>query len=154
MKLDKSHFPKDFLFGAATAAYQIEGSSFGGAGESIWDDFARRGGTRNGDDGSIACDHYHRFAEDLDLLVDAGFDAYRFSFSWSRIFPDGKTVNQDGLDFYDRLIDAIQERGLNSFGTGYHWDLPQTLGVQGGWDNQDTTKRFADLMSLLDENYA
>ena len=100
----RSQFSKDFIFGAATAAYQIEGSKFGGCGESIWDHFAKNGGTENGDDGSFACDHFHRFEEDLDLLVDAGFDAYRFSFSWSRLFPDGKNLNIEGLDFYKQLL--------------------------------------------------
>ena len=96
----RSKFSDDFIFGAATAAYQIEGSKFGGCGESIWDHFAKNGGTKNGEDGAIACDHFHRFEEDLDLLVDAGFSAYRFSFSWSRLFPDGKNLNIKGLDFY------------------------------------------------------
>ena len=113
----RSQFSKDFIFGAATAAYQIEGSKFGGCGESIWDHFAKNGGTENGDNGSFACDHFHRFEEDLDLLVDAGFDAYRFSFSWSRLFPDGKNLNIEGLDFYKQLLDAINSRGLRPFRT-------------------------------------
>lgn len=153
MKFDRSRFPKDFLFGAATAAYQIEGHAAGGAGESIWDDFAKRGGTRNGDDGAIACDHYHRYEEDLDLLTEGGFDAYRFSFSWSRLYPDGRSLNETGWDFYDRLIDAILSRNLKPYATGYHWDLPQALGKAGGWDNQDTAKRFAELMSLIAKRY-
>ena len=127
----RSEFNKDFVFGVATAAYQIEGSKFGDCGESIWDHFAKNGGTANGHNGSLACDHFHRFEEDLDLLVDAGFDAYRFSFSWSRLFPDGKNLNIKGLDFYKRLLDAINSRGLRPYGTAYHWDMPQELGLLG-----------------------
>ena len=145
----RSQFSKDFIFGAATAAYQIEGSKFGGCGESIWDHFAKNGGTENGDDGSLACDHFHRFEEDLDLLVDAGFDAYRFSFSWSRLFPDGKNLNIEGLDFYKQLLDAINSRGLRPFGTAYHWDMPQALGQLGGWTVRENAERFGDYMGFI-----
>ena len=149
----RSKFSDDFVFGAATAAYQIEGSKFGGCGESIWDHFAKNGGTANGDNGSLACDHFHRFEEDLDLLVDAGFDAYRFSFSWSRLFPDGKNLNTKGLDFYKQLLDAINSRGLRPYGTAYHWDMPQALGALGGWTIRDNAERFGEYMGFIARNF-
>ena len=143
--LRRSDFPDDFIFGAATAAYQIEGASFGGAGPSHWDTFAATpGNVRNADTGAVACDHYHRYADDLDLMRAGGFDAYRFSTSWARVMPDGVSVNPEGLDFYDRLADAIVERGLKPFLTLYHWDLPAALADLGGWRNRDTASRFAD----------
>lgn len=143
--LSRKDFPKGFLFGAATAAYQIEGTSFGEVGPSHWDSFAATpGNVTGGEDGRIACDHYHRYEEDLDLVRDAGFDAYRFSTSWPRIMPDGRTASQAGLDFYDRLADAILARGLKPFLTLYHWDLPATLSDLGGWANRDVADRFAD----------
>lgn len=153
MQLKRTDFPENFVFGAATAAYQIEGHSHGGAGESIWDHFAKSSGTYQQQDGALACDHYHRYAEDLDLMANAGFDAYRFSFSWARVLPDGKTINTAGMDFYDRLIDAMLERDLRPFGTAYHWDMPQALGEMGGWANQDVVKRFADFTGLLADQY-
>ncbi|WP_223477314.1 GH1 family beta-glucosidase [Oricola indica] len=143
--LRRSDFPDDFIFGAATAAYQIEGASFGGAGPSHWDTFAATpGNVRNADTGAVACDHYHRYADDLDLMRAGGFDAYRFSTSWARVMPDGVSVNPEGLDFYDRLADAIVERGLKPYLTLYHWDLPAALADLGGWRNRDTASRFAD----------
>ncbi len=145
----REQFPPGFLFGAATAAYQIEGSNFGGAGESIWDHFAKNGGTDNGDHGGVACDHYHRYEADLDLMVDAGFDAYRYSFSWSRLFPDGKTLNPEGVDYYDRLLDAIAARGLKSYATAYHWDMPQALGAMGGWSSRENAEHFGAYMGFL-----
>ena len=149
----RSKFRDEFVFGVATAAYQIEGSKFGGCGESIWDHFAKNGGTANGDNGSLACDHFHRFEEDLDLLVDAGFDAYRFSFSWSRLFPDGKNLNTKGLDFYKQLLDAINSRGLRPYGTAYHWDMPQALGALGGWTIRDNAERFGEYMGFIARNF-
>ena len=149
----RSEFNKDFVFGVATAAYQIEGSKFGDCGESIWDHFAKNGGTANGHNGSLACDHFHRFEEDLDLLVDAGFDAYRFSFSWSRLFPDGKNLNTKGLDFYKQLLDAINSRGLRPYGTAYHWDMPQALGALGGWTIRDNAERFGEYMGFIARNF-
>lgn len=141
----RSDFPEGFLFGTATAAYQIEGSRFGGCGSSHWDTWAATpGNVVNADDGSVACDHYHRFAEDLDLIRSGGFDAYRFSTSWARVMPDGKTLNAEGLDFYDRLADAIVERGLKPCLTLYHWDLPSALADIGGWANREIPQRFAD----------
>ena len=149
----RSKFCDEFVFGVATSAYQIEGSKFGGCGESIWDHFAKNGGTVNGDNGSLACDHFHRFEEDLDLLVDAGFDAYRFSFSWSRLFPDGKNLNIKGLDFYKQLLDAINSRGLRPYGTAYHWDMPQALGALGGWTIRDNAERFGQFMGFIARNF-
>ena len=150
MDFKRSDFPKDFLFGAATAAYQIEGHKFGGAGSTHWDTFAATpGNVIRAEDGARACDHYHRFPEDLDLLKDAGMDAYRFSTSWARVMPDGRTVNAEGLDFYDRLTDAILERGLKPFQTLYHWELPSALADKGGWTNRDTTKYFGDFTDVI-----
>ena len=141
----RSDFPDDFIFGAATAAYQIEGSSFGGAGLSHWDTFAATpGNVANAETGAVACDHYHRYEEDLDLLRSGGFDAYRFSTSWARVMPDGRNVNPEGLDFYDRLADAVQERGMQPYLTLYHWDLPAALSDLGGWRNRDVASWFAD----------
>ncbi|MEJ6401772.1 GH1 family beta-glucosidase [Yoonia sp. 2307UL14-13] len=150
MDFKRSDFPEDFLFGAATAAYQIEGHQFGGAGPTHWDTFAATpGNVIRAEDGALACDHYHRFAEDLDLLKDAGMDAYRFSTSWARVMPDGRTVNPEGLDFYDRLVDAMLERGLKPFQTLYHWELPSALADKGGWTNRDTTKYFGDFTDVI-----
>lgn len=150
MQFKRSDFSDDFLFGAATAAYQIEGHKFGGAGLTHWDTFAATpGNVIRAENGALACDHYHRFGKDLDLLRDAGMDAYRFSTSWARVMPNGKTPNPEGLDFYDRLTDAILERGLKPFQTLYHWELPSSLADQGGWTNRDTAYRFGDFVDLI-----
>ena len=127
--LKRADFGADFVFGAATSAYQIEGGQTDGRGPSIWDSFAATpGNVVDGTDGSVACDHYVRWPEDLDLVRDGGFDAYRFSFAWPRILPDGTgAANAKGLDFYDRLIDGMLERGLKPYATLYHWDLPSAL---------------------------
>lgn len=141
----RSDFPPGFLFGAATSAYQIEGHQFGGAGRAMWDDFAATpGNVVRAEDGALACDHYNRFGADLDLLKDAGFDAYRFSTSWARVMPDGRNVNPQGLDFYDRLVDGMLERGLKPMATLYHWELPSALADQGGWRNRDIAGWFGD----------
>ncbi|MCP1170224.1 GH1 family beta-glucosidase [Limimaricola litoreus] len=146
----RKDFPQGFVFGAATAAYQIEGHGFGGAGPTHWDSFAKGpGNVVRAEDGATACDHYHRFEEDLDLLRDGGFDAYRFSTSWARVMPDGRTVNPEGLDFYDRLVDAVLERGLKPFQTLYHWELPSALADRGGWANRDTALAFADFSETI-----
>jgi beta-glucosidase len=150
MDFKRSDFPDGFLFGAATAAYQIEGHKFGGAGPTHWDTFAAGpGNVVRGENGDLACDHYHRYAEDLDLLKDGGFDAYRFSTSWARVMPDGRTVNPDGLDYYDRLVDAMLERGLKPFQTLYHWELPSALADKGGWQNRDTCDYFGDFTDVI-----
>lgn len=151
MKFSRADLPADFLFGAATAAYQIEGQSFGGAGPCHWDSFAATGGNVvNGENGSRACEHYLRYEEDLDLVKDANMQGYRFSTNWSRIFPDGPdTVNQEGLDFYDRLVDAMLARELKPFCTLYHWELPQWMSDRGGWRNPDVAGHFADFAALI-----
>lgn len=150
MQFNRADFPDGFLFGAATAAYQIEGHRFGSAGSSHWDTFAATPGNVIGaDNGSVACDHYHQYETDLDLLKNAGLDAYRFSTSWARVMPDGKTVNPQGLDFYDRLTDAILDRGLRPFQTLYHWDLPSALADTGGWTNRETVLRFGDYVDAI-----
>ncbi|WP_417309701.1 GH1 family beta-glucosidase [Devosia sp.] len=144
-----------FTFGAATAAYQIEGGQTDGRGPSIWDSFAATGSNvKNHDDGSVACDHYNRWPEDLDLVRDGGFDAYRFSFAWPRLIPEGTgAVNKAGLDFYDRLIDGMLERGIKPFATLYHWDLPSALQDKGGWMNRDIAGWFADYAALIARRY-
>ena len=146
-----SRFPSDMVFGVATSSYQIEGTAHGGCGASHWDSFARQpGAITDGSDGAAACDHYNRYAEDLDLVADGGFGAYRFSFSWPRLLPQSdKEVNADGLAFYDRLLDAMLERGLQPFATLYHWDLPQRHADNGGWQNRDVTGWFADYTDLV-----
>ncbi len=151
MKFNRSDFPEGFVFGAATAAYQIEGHKFGGAGSTHWDTFAATpGNVIRGEDGALACDHYHRFGEDLDLLKDAGMDAYRFSTSWARVMPEGRgAVNQEGLDFYDRLVDACLERGLKPFQTLYHWEMPSALSDLGGWTNRDIAQWFGDFTDII-----
>lgn len=153
MTLSRFDFPEGFLFGAATAAYQIEGSAFGGCGPCHWDSFAATpGNVARAEGGSVACDHYHRWPEDLDLLRRANLDAYRFSTSWARVMPDGVTVNPEGLAFYDRLVDGMLERGLKPFLTLYHWDLPSALADRGGWANRDTCLRFADYAATVTRN--
>ncbi|MBK1636923.1 GH1 family beta-glucosidase [Rhodovulum adriaticum] len=146
----RTDFPKGFLFGTATSAYQIEGYGTGGAGPTHWDSFAATPGNVAGAaDGARACDHYHRFANDLDLVAGAGFDIYRFSTSWARVMPDGGTLNPQGLDFYDRLVDAMLARGLRPALTLYHWELPAALADRGGWANRDTAERFADFAAQI-----
>jgi beta-glucosidase len=144
-------FPSDFLWGAATAAYQIEGSPLAdGAGPSIWQRFAHTPGRMtNGDTGDVACDHYHRYPEDVAIMGGLGLGAYRFSISWSRILPEGTgRVNQAGLDFYRRLVDALRERGIKPMATLYHWDLPAALDDRGGWLNRDVADWFAEYASV------
>src|SRR5437762_9898868 len=129
-------FPPDFLWGAATSAYQIEGSPLAdGAGPSIWHRFSHTPGlVANADRGDVACDHYRRWEEDVALMHELGLTAYRFSISWSRILPEGTgAVNQKGLEFYDRLVDALVAHGIRPMVTLYHWDLPAALDDRGGW---------------------
>jgi beta-glucosidase len=143
---ERRAFPDDFLFGAATAAYQIEGAAHeDGRTDSIWDAFARvPGAVVDGHNGDVACDHYHRYPEDVAMMADLGLQTYRFSTSWARIRPDGGPVNQKGLDFYSRLVDQLLEKNLLPWLTLYHWDLPQALEETGGWRNRDTAYRFAE----------
>ncbi|MCJ8323940.1 MAG: beta-glucosidase [Rhizobiales bacterium] len=154
-KVERSQFGKDFVFGAATAAYQIEGGQTDGRGTSIWDSFSRTpGNVHNFESGAKACDHYNLWPQDLDLIKDAGFDAYRFSLSWPRLIPEGTgAVNEKGLDFYDRLIDGMLERGIKPFATLYHWDLPSELQDKGGWMNRDVASWFADYAALVQQRY-
>jgi beta-glucosidase len=150
MDFKRSEFPEGFIFGAATSAYQIEGHAMGGAGSTHWDTFAATPGNvvRN-ENGQLACDHYNRYEEDLDLMAAAGFDAYRFSTSWARVMPDGVTPNAEGLDFYDRLTDAMLERGLAPYATLYHWELPSALADKGGWRSADMPKWFGDYTACI-----
>ncbi|MCY4336460.1 MAG: GH1 family beta-glucosidase [Litoreibacter sp.] len=151
MRFKRSEFPEGFLFSAATSSYQIEGHGFGGAGKTHWDTFAATpGNVVRAEHGQRACDHYHRFEEDLDLARDLGLDAYRFSTSWARVMPEGRgNVNPEGLDFYDRLVDAMLERGLKPQATLYHWELPVALADLGGWRNPDLPNWFADFTEVI-----
>ena len=148
--LTRFDFPEGFVFGAATAAYQIEGSAFGGCGPCHWDSFAATpGNVVRAENGARACDHYHQWPADLDLLTAANLDGYRFSTSWARVMPDGVSVNPKGIDFYDRLVDGLLARGLKPFQTLYHWELPSALADKGGWTNRDTCRRFADFSETI-----
>ncbi|MBF9131629.1 beta-glucosidase [Plantactinospora sp. S1510] len=147
-------FPDNFGWGAATSAYQIEGAAKDdGRGESVWDTFSHTPGrVRGGDTGDIAADHYHRYVEDLDLMKDLGLGSYRFSISWPRIQADGTGApNQRGLDFYRRLVDGLNERGIAPMATLFHWDLPQSLQDIGGWESRDVAYRFADYAEAVFE---
>ena len=144
-------FPDGFLWGASTAAYQIEGAVREDArGASIWDTFTRLPGMILGDDtGDVACDHYHRWPEDVALMRELGIGAYRLSTAWPRILPEGRgPVNAKGLEFYDRLVDAVMEADIEPWICLYHWDLPQTLEYRGGWQNRDVASWFADYAQL------
>ena len=147
----RRHFPEGFLFGTATSAYQIEGHAHGGAGRTHWDSFAATpGNVVRAEHGQLACDHYHLFEQDLDLVAVAGFDTYRFSTSWARVMPEGRgAINQEGLDFYDRLTDAMLERGLKPAATLYHWEMPSALEDQGGWRNRDIANWFGDFTDVI-----
>jgi len=153
--LSRQGFAPGFLFGTATSAYQIEGHAHGGAGETHWDSFAATpGNVVRGENGALACDHYHRYAEDLGLAGAAGFDAYRFSTSWARLLPDGwGTPNPEGLAFYDRLIDCMLENGLKPAATLYHWELPVRIADLGGWRNRDIAYWLAELASVVARNF-
>ena len=145
-------FPDGFLWGAATASYQIEGAVHAdGRGESIWDRFSRTPGkTVDGHTGDVACDHYHRWREDIGLMRQLGVGAYRFSVAWPRIIPNGRgRVNERGIGFYDRLVDGLLEAGITPWVTLYHWDLPQILEDQGGWPNRDTAEAFAEYVDAI-----
>ena len=145
-------FPNNFTFGAATSSYQIEGNSYGRCGKSIWDEFAQK--KLKGIDGLKACNHYEYFREDIKLIKDLGFKAYRFSFAWPRLFPENNSdFNEEGVDFYNRLLDEILENDLEPFPTLYHWDLPIRFSVMGGWENQDTCKHFADYSYFVSKQF-
>ena len=145
-------FPKDFVWGAATSSYQVEGSAYrAGGGESVWDMLGRiEGRIVNGDTGDVACDHYNRYREDIELMSDIGLQAYRFSVSWPRVLPAGTgPINQQGLDFYDRLVDAMLEKNILPWLTLFHWDFPYDLYCRGGWLNRDSADWFADYTALI-----
>jgi beta-glucosidase len=147
-----STFPQDFLWGAATASYQIEGAAQeDGRGESTWDRFSHTPGlVKNGDTGDVACDHYHHYAQDVALMKSLGLQSYRFSVAWPRILPHGTgQVNQKGLDFYNRLVDELLDAGIRPFVTLYHWDLPVELEDRGGWTNRDIAGWFADYAAIV-----
>lgn len=149
-------FPKGFLWGSATAAYQVEGAwNEDGKGESIWDRFAHTPGLiDNGDTGDVACDHYHRYKDDIQIMKDIGLQAYRFSISWSRIFPQGfGKPNPKGLDFYRKLIDALTDANIQPVVTLYHWDLPQALQERGGWANRATVDHFVNYAKCLFQEF-
>ena len=148
--------PKNFLWGAATAAYQIEGAwNEDGKGPSIWDEFThQKGNILNGDTGDIACDHYHRYKDDVKLMKQMGLKAYRFSISWARILPEGTgPVNQAGIDFYSNLIDELLKNGIEPFITLYHWDLPYALHLKGGWLNPQSPDWFEEYTKLVVQSF-
>ena len=145
-------FPKDFNFGVATSSYQIEGTMYGNCGKSIWDDFAEK--KLNGIDGRLACNHIEYFKEDIKLIKDAGFKAYRFSFAWPRLFPDNnKDVNLNGVDFYKQLLEEINNCDLEAFPTIYHWDLPIRFQKIKGWEDQETCKHFGELSFFISKTF-
>lgn len=149
-------FPNNFVWGAASAAYQIEGGAKdGGRGPSIWDSFCRiPGKIERGETGDVACDSYHRWADDVAALKAMGLKAYRFSIAWPRIIPDGDgSVNPEGLAYYDKLVDALLENGIEPYVTLYHWDLPLALEEKGGWQNIDTARAFERYAAVLAEHF-
>jgi len=150
MRFTRSDFPEDFLFGVATSAYQIEGHAEGGAGPTHWDTFAATpGNVVRAETGARACGHLDRWEEDLDLIAGMNADVYRFSISWARVLPEGRgTVNTEGLDFYDRLVDGMLERGIKPAATLYHWEMPSALEDLGGWRNRDIASWFADFTEV------
>ncbi|MBN1959939.1 MAG: beta-glucosidase [Deltaproteobacteria bacterium] len=148
----RSDFPDNFLWGTATAAYQIEGAhDIDGRKASIWDTFCNTPGKiKNGDTGKQTCNHYHLYQSDIAIMKAIGFNAYRFSISWPRVIPNGRgTINQRGLDFYDRLVDCLLENNIKPWVTLYHWDLPQTLQDIGGWNNRDIVYAFVDYAQVI-----
>jgi beta-glucosidase len=147
MTIEPTSFPSDFVWGAATASYQIEGATHeDGRGESVWDRFcATPGKVRGGDTGDVACDFFHRYRDDVKLMKELGLDAFRFSIAWPRVLPQGRgAVNQAGLDFYDRLVDELLANEIEPFATLFHWDSPQALEAEGGWRARETAEAFVE----------
>ena len=144
-------FPAGFTWGAATAAFQVEGSADGGRGPCVWDMFCRKeGAVHGGHDGRIACDHYHRWRDDIRIMKELGLQAYRLSISWPRILPEGEgAINERGLEFYDRLIDGLLEAGITPFVTLFHWDYPYELYCRGGWLNRQSPQWFARYTQIV-----
>ena len=153
MRTTPLSFPDHFVWGAATAAYQIEGAAHeGGRQDSIWDVFARvPGAVVDAHNGDVACDHYHRSAQDVALMQELNLQAYRFSTSWARCVPDGVTPNPEGIAFYSRLVDQLLAAGIQPWLTLYHWDLPQALEDRGGWADRETAHRFAEYAAVMHE---
>jgi beta-glucosidase len=152
MNNNKISFPENFLWGAATASYQIEGAwNEEGKGPSIWDTYSHTpGNVKDGDTGDVACDYYHRWPEDIRLMSEIGLGAYRFSVSWPRLLPEGRgAVNPAGLDFYDQLVDGLLAAGITPFVTLYHWDLPQALQAEGGWAARSTAEAFVEYADVI-----
>ncbi|HTQ11915.1 MAG TPA: GH1 family beta-glucosidase, partial [Fimbriimonadaceae bacterium] len=148
-------FRDSFVWGVSTASYQIEGAAFeGGKGPSVWDMFSHRpGATFEGHTGDVACDHYRRYKEDVALMKELGVKGYRFSLSWPRVMPDGECgVNQEGLDFYSRLVDELLKAGIEPWATLFHWDYPLALYYRGGWLNPDSPKWFAEYTQVVAES--
>ncbi|MGO1296776.1 MAG: GH1 family beta-glucosidase [Vibrio sp.] len=146
---------REFVFGVATSAYQIEGGvNEGGRGQSIWDTFCRQPGkVDKGDHGDIACDHYHLWKQDIEMIANLGVDAYRFSIAWPRIQPQEGVINQQGLDFYEQIINECHTRGMKVYVTLYHWDLPQYLEDKGGWLNRETAYKFAEYADVVSKYF-
>src|SRR5262249_34086405 len=145
-------FPANFVWGAATASYQVEGAvAEDGRGQSVWDMFCRKDGAIwQGQSGEVACDHYHRFRDDVALMKQIGLQAYRFSISWPRVIPEGTgKVNEKGLAFYDQLVDALLDAGITPYITLFHWDFPYALYCRGGWLNSDSPDWFADYTNVV-----
>lgn len=152
MTSSNSNFPPGFTWGVATSAYQIEGAATeAGKGPSVWDNFCTvPGRVRGGDDGQVACDHYRRYRDDIELIAELGIPAYRFSISWPRVMPDGiGEVNQAGLDFYDRLVDELLSKGIEPWATLFHWDFPLRLYERGGWLNRKSPQWFAEYTAVV-----
>lgn len=154
--INLSTFSKDFIFGAATSAYQIEGSTDSdGRLKSIWDSFGENSGLiANGDTGAIACDHYRRWESDLDLISDLGLDAYRLSIAWPRLITETGQPNENGFDFYERLLTKLRDSNIKPFVTLYHWDLPDWIQGRGGWVSRETAYRFADYADLASRRFS
>lgn len=150
--MSRSHFPEGFVWGTASSSYQIEGAAYEGLkGPSVWDEFCRRpGAIANGDTGDVACDHYHRYEEDVDIMARLGYRAYRFSVNWPRVLPDGTgRVYSEGLDFYDRLVDKLLSRNITPYVTIFHWEFPYALMKKGGWLNPDSPRWFAEYTQVI-----
>lgn len=150
-------FNKDFIWGGATASYQVEGAAYeDGKGLNIWDIFCKDGGhIYENQTGDAACDQYHRYKEDVQIMKEMGMKAYRFSLSWARIMPEGTgTVNEKGLKYYDNLINELLDNGIEPFVTLYHWDLPYALHLQGGWMNPNSPSWFYEYAKVVAEHFS
>ncbi|MBQ0071152.1 MAG: family 1 glycosylhydrolase, partial [Spirochaetales bacterium] len=150
--MNRPNLPEDFLFGTATASYQVEGATHeGGRTSCIWEDYARiPGKVLYGENGDVAADQYHHYKEDVALMAKLGFGAYRFSVSWTRVLPHGgKTINPEGIQYYKNLIQCLHDHGMKAVVTIYHWDLPSELEEKGGWANRETAYALRDYASVL-----